>query len=79
MNALDASLKRLKLDHIDLYQIHGLDPVIPMEETLSTLNDCVRSGKVRYIGLCNLAAWQIANALGISEWHNWARFESVQA
>lgn len=79
MNALDASLKRLKMDHVDLYQIHGFDPVTPMDEMLSTLNDVVRSGKVRYIGLCNLAAWQIAEALGISEKNNWARFESVQA
>ena len=79
MNAVDASLKRLQLDHIDLYQIHGFDRLVPMEETLSTLNDLVRSGKVRYIGLCNLAAWQIMKALGISRERGWARFESVQA
>jgi aryl-alcohol dehydrogenase-like predicted oxidoreductase len=79
MNAVDASLKRLQLDHIDLYQIHGFDPLVPMEETLSTLNDLVRSGKIRYIGLCNLAAWQIMKALGISRQRGWARFESVQA
>jgi aryl-alcohol dehydrogenase-like predicted oxidoreductase len=79
MNALDASLKRLQLDHIDLYQIHGFDPATPLEAVLATLNDMVRSGKVRYIGLCNLAAWQIMKALGISERHNLARFETVQA
>jgi aryl-alcohol dehydrogenase-like predicted oxidoreductase len=79
MNAVDASLKRLQLDHIDLYQIHGLDPLTPLDETLSTLNDLVRSGKVRYIGLCNLAAWQIMKALAISDRRGWARFESVQA
>jgi aryl-alcohol dehydrogenase-like predicted oxidoreductase len=79
MNQVDASLKRLKIDHIDLYQLHGLDPVLPIEETLSTLNDLVRSGKVRYIGLCNMAAWQIMKALGISDKRGWARFESVQA
>lgn len=79
MNALDASLKRLKMDHVDLYQIHGFDPLTPMDEMLSTLNDVVRSGKVRYIGLCNLSAWQIADAVAISEKYNWARFESVQA
>ena len=79
MNEVEASLKRLQLDHIDLYQLHGLDPALPMEETLSTLNDLVRSGKVRYIGLCNLAAWQIMKALGISDKRGWARFESVQA
>lgn len=79
MNALDASLKRLQLDHIDLYQLHGYDPVTPLEEVLSTLNDMVRSGKVRHIGLCNMAAWQIMKGLAISEKNHWARFESVQA
>ncbi len=79
MNELDASLKRLQLDHIDLYQLHGFDPVTPLEEVLSTLNDMVRSGKVRYIGLCNMAAWQIMKGLAISEKNHWARFESVQA
>jgi aryl-alcohol dehydrogenase-like predicted oxidoreductase len=79
MNELDASLKRLQLNHIDLYQLHGFDPVTPLEEVLSTLNDMVRSGKVRHIGLCNMAAWQIMKGLGISEKRNWSRFESVQA
>jgi aryl-alcohol dehydrogenase-like predicted oxidoreductase len=79
MNELDASLKRLQLDHIDLYQLHGFDPLTPLEESLSTLNDMVRSGKVRYIGLCNLAAWQIMKGLAISEKNRWARFESVQS
>ena len=79
MNELDASLKRLQLDHIDLYQLHGYDPLTPLEEVLSTLNDMVRSGKVRYIGLCNMAAWQIMKALGISQRNQLARFESVQA
>lgn len=79
MNQLDASLKRLQLDHIDLYQLHGYDPVTPLDEVLSTLNDMVRSGKVRYIGLCNMAAWQIMKGLAISERNRWARFESVQA
>jgi aryl-alcohol dehydrogenase-like predicted oxidoreductase len=79
MNELDASLKRLQLDHIDLYQLHGYDPVTPLEEVLSTLNDMVRSGKVRTIGLCNMAAWQIMKGLAISEKNHWARFESVQA
>ncbi|MEN0058353.1 MAG: aldo/keto reductase [Bdellovibrio sp.] len=79
MNEVEASLKRLKLDHIDLYQIHGFDALVPLEETLSTLNDLVRSGKVRYIGLCNLASWQIMKALGISDKRGWARFESIQS
>ena len=79
MNELDASLKRLQLDHIDLYQLHGYDQLTPLEDVLSTLNDMVRSGKVRYIGLCNMAAWQIMKGLGISQRHQLARFESVQA
>ena len=79
MNELDASLKRLQLDHVDLYQLHGFDPLTPFEESLSALDDMVRSGRVRYIGLCNMAAWQIMKALGISERWNLARFSSVQA
>jgi aryl-alcohol dehydrogenase-like predicted oxidoreductase len=79
MNEVDASLKRLQLDHIDLYQLHGFDPLTPLEESLSTLNDLVRSGKVRYLGLCNMAAWQIMKGLAISEKLHWSRFESVQA
>jgi aryl-alcohol dehydrogenase-like predicted oxidoreductase len=78
-NELEASLKRLQLDHIDLYQIHGFDPLTPLEETLESLNDMVRSGKVRYIGLCNLAAWQVMKALSISKSLGLARFQSVQA
>ena len=78
-NEVDASLKRLQLDHIDLYQLHGFDPLTPLEEVLSSLNDLVRSGKVRYIGLCNMAAWQIMKGLAISDRHQWARFASVQA
>lgn len=65
--------------NIDLYQLHGFDPVTPLEDVLSTLNDMVRSGKVRYIGLCNMAAWQIMKGLAISKKNNWAQFESVQA
>jgi aryl-alcohol dehydrogenase-like predicted oxidoreductase len=79
MAALDASLKRLQLDHVDLYQIHGTDPLTPIEETLEALNDCVRAGKVRYLGVSNHAAWHIAKSLGISERKRLARFESVQA
>jgi aryl-alcohol dehydrogenase-like predicted oxidoreductase len=79
MNQLDASLKRLQVDHIDLYQLHGYDPITPLEEVLSTLNDMVRSGKVRHIGLCNMAAWQVMKGLGISDQRGWSRFESVQA
>jgi aryl-alcohol dehydrogenase-like predicted oxidoreductase len=77
-DAVDASLARLETDHIDLYQIHGFDPLTPMEETLDALDAIVRSGRVRYLGLCNLAAWQIATALGISKARNLARFQSLQ-
>ena len=79
MNEVNASLKRLQLDHIDLYQLHGFDPLTPLEESLSTLNDLVRSGKVRYIGLSNMSAWHIMKALAISDKRGWTRFESVQA
>ncbi len=79
LHAVDASLERLQLEHIDLYQIHGQDPLTPIEETLDALDDCVRAGKVRYIGVSNHAAWQIAKALGISERRALARFHSVQA
>jgi aryl-alcohol dehydrogenase-like predicted oxidoreductase len=79
MNELNASLQRLGLDHVDLYQIHGVDQVTPLEETLRALEDVVRSGKVRYLGLSNHAAWQIMKALGISERNGWDRFQSIQA
>ena len=78
LSGVDASLKRLQLDHIDLYQIHGSDPHTPLEETLEALDTCVRAGKVRYIGLCNLQAWQIAKSLWIADKKNLARFESLQ-
>ena len=79
MGAVDQSLKRLQLDHIDLYQIHGVDPLTPLEETLSALNEIQRSGKVRYIGLCNLPAWQVMKGLAISAQRGYGRFESIQA
>jgi len=79
MSQVDASLRRLQLEHIDLYQLHGFDPLTPLEDVMSTLNDLVRSGKVRYIGVCNMAAWQIMKALAIADRHHWSRFASVQA
>lgn len=79
MEAVKGSLARLQLDHIDLYQIHGFDPATPIEETLRALDTLVQHGHVRYIGVSNWAAWQIAKALGISERLGLARFESLQA
>src|SRR6478735_11339612 len=78
MQGVDQSLKRLQVDHIDLYQIHGRDPFTPLEETLDALDDCVRAGKVRYLGLCNLPAWEVMKSLAISDKKNLARFESLQ-
>lgn len=77
--ALEGSLKRLQVDHIDLYQIHGFDQITPMEETLRALETVVQQGKVRYIGVSNWAAWQIAKAVGISNQFNLTRFASLQA
>lgn len=79
LDGVKASLHRLQTDHIDLYQIHGFDPATPMEETLYALDQLVRHGHVRYIGVSNWAAWQIAKALGISERLGLARFASLQA
>ncbi|MCC3373753.1 aldo/keto reductase [Cohnella sp. REN36] len=76
--AIEGSLRRLQTDHIDLYQVHGFDPEVPIEETLGALDDLVRQGKVRYIGCSNYAAWQIAKAQGLSALHGLSRFESVQ-
>ncbi|MGA2397061.1 MAG: aldo/keto reductase [Steroidobacteraceae bacterium] len=79
MDGVEASLRRLQTDHIDLYQIHGTDVVTPVEETLRALDTLVRQGKVRYIGCSNWHAWKIAKALGISECKNLARFDTLQA
>lgn len=79
MGAVEGSLKRLQTDYIDLYQIHADDFLTPVEETLGALNDLVTQGKVRYIGVSNWQAWKIADALGVSERKNNARFETVQA
>ena len=75
----DESLVRLNMDYIDLYQIHGFDPLTPFEETLAALDSLVQSGKVRYIGCSNLAAWQIMKALGVSAQQHLAKFVSLQA
>jgi aryl-alcohol dehydrogenase-like predicted oxidoreductase len=79
MDGIKASLKRLQLDHVDLYQIHGFDPATPIEETVRALDTLVQHGHVRYVGVSNWAAWQIAKALGISERLGLARFETLQA
>ncbi len=79
MEGVKASLARLQLDHIDLYQIHGFDPATPIEEALRALDTLVQQGHVRYLGVSNWAAWQIMKALGISERLGLARFESLQA
>ena len=79
LDEVEASLKRLGTDHIDLYQIHATDPVTPVEETMWALDDCVRRGMVRYVGVSNWAAWKIEKALGVSERRGFARFESVQS
>ncbi|MEZ4364819.1 MAG: aldo/keto reductase [Kofleriaceae bacterium] len=79
MSSIDGSLRRLGTDHIDLYQIHGWDPLTPLEETLRALDDVVRAGKVRYVAASNLAAWQLMKAQGLAERHGWSRFQSVQA
>jgi aryl-alcohol dehydrogenase-like predicted oxidoreductase len=79
MDAVEASLERLQTDHIDLYQIHGVDPMTPVDETLRALDDLVSSGLVRYIGVSNWSAWRIMKAQGLADKQDWARFETVQA
>jgi 1-deoxyxylulose-5-phosphate synthase len=78
MRELDASLRRLGTDYVDLYQIHRWDYGTPIEETLEALHDAVKAGKVRYIGASSMHAWQFARALAISERHGWTRFVSMQ-
>src|SRR6267378_1607363 len=79
LDGVEASLRRLQTDHIDLYQIHGNDSVTPVEETIRALDTLVQQGKVRYIGCSNWQAWKIAKALGICEFRNLARFDTLQA
>jgi aryl-alcohol dehydrogenase-like predicted oxidoreductase len=75
---IDASLKRLGTDHVDLYQIHRWDYAVPIEETLEALNDAVRAGKALHIGASSMHAWQFAKALYLSDRHGWARFATMQ-
>ena len=78
MAEIDASLKRLGTDYVDLYQIHRWDYDTPIEETLEALHDVVKAGKALYIGASSMHAWQFARALGIAERHGWTRFVSMQ-
>ncbi|MFQ6113970.1 MAG: aldo/keto reductase [bacterium] len=78
MSEIEASLKRLQTDYVDLYQIHRWDYSTPIEETLETLNDLVRMGKVRYLGASSMFAWQFAKSLYLADLHGWTRFVSMQ-
>jgi 1-deoxyxylulose-5-phosphate synthase len=78
LQSCDASLKRLRMDYIDLYQIHRFDFTVPLEETLEALDSLVRAGKVRYLGASSMAAWQFAKALFLQKEHGWQRFVSMQ-
>jgi aryl-alcohol dehydrogenase-like predicted oxidoreductase len=78
LSSIDGSLKRLGLEYVDLYQIHGFDPATPIEETVRALDDVVRSGKARYVGFSNLPAWLASKAITFAEAHGLARFQSAQ-
>jgi aryl-alcohol dehydrogenase-like predicted oxidoreductase len=78
LSAIDASLTRLGLDYVDLYQIHRWDPRVPIEETMEALHDVVQAGKARYIGASSMFAWQFAKAQHTAERHGWTRFVSMQ-
>ena len=79
LNAVEASLRRLGTDHIDLYQIHAWDETTPVEETMRTLDDLVRSGKVRYIGASQFSAWQLCRSNDVAEMMGWEQFVTIQA
>jgi aryl-alcohol dehydrogenase-like predicted oxidoreductase len=78
MTEIDNSLRRLGVDHVDLYQTHRNDPTTPIEETLEALHDVVKAGKARYIGASNMTAWQFARALYVADKHGWTRFVTMQ-
>ena len=78
MDAIDASLKRLQMDYVDLYQIHRFDPETPIEETVEALHDVVKAGKARYLGASSMYAWQFARMLHVADRHDWTRFAVMQ-
>ncbi len=78
MSAIDASLRRLGMEYVDVYQIHRFDPHTPIEETLEALHDVVKAGKARYIGASSMYAWQFATMLAMQEAHGWVKFVSMQ-
>src|SRR3954451_10124599 len=78
MASIDASLRRLQTEYVDLYQIHRWDPTVPIEETLEALHDVVKSGKARYIGASSMWAWQFSKALHVADAHGWTRFVTMQ-
>jgi aryl-alcohol dehydrogenase-like predicted oxidoreductase len=78
MHSVDESLRRLRTDYLDLYQIHYWDPDTPPDETLSTMDMLVRSGKVRYVGACSVKGYQLQKALGLADKHGWQPFVSLQ-
>jgi aryl-alcohol dehydrogenase-like predicted oxidoreductase len=79
LSAVDGSLRRLNTDYIDLYQLHGFDALTPVEETLGTLNDLVRAGKIRYIGCSNFSGWHLMKSLAVSDRYGWPRYVAHQA
>ncbi|RYZ70324.1 MAG: aldo/keto reductase, partial [Lysobacteraceae bacterium] len=78
INAVEAALKRLGTDYIDLFQLHGFDAKTPVEETLSTLDDLVRAGKIRYLGVSNFSGWHLMKSLSVAERHGWSRYVANQ-
>src|SRR5690348_5883343 len=79
LEAVEGALRRLKTDHIDIFQLHGFDALSPVEETLSTLNDMVRGGKIRYIGCSNFSGWHLMKSLAMSDRYGWPRYVAHQA
>jgi aryl-alcohol dehydrogenase-like predicted oxidoreductase len=79
LKSVDGCLRRLKTDYIDLFQLHGFDAVTPVEETLSTLNDLVHAGKIRYIGCSNFSGWHLMKSLAVSDRYGWPRYVAHQA